>query len=217
MIQNVFFTTDCHFYHKNILKHCPERLKQIGVDPDDEELLHKHDQWLIDLWNASIGKKDIVYIVGDFSFANVEWTQKLMGKLNGKKYAMIGNHDQTIRRLEMRNYFEQVCEMKMVTFKKSQYDFLEEDFQVFMCHYPMVTWPSKHYGCVQVHGHCHGRLDDFNEASPDLRVDAGIDGKLAGFKPISLEQLYKYFKNKTKGEKFVKYANEKREENSMII
>lgn len=105
----------------------------------------------------------------------------------------------------------------MVTFKKSNFNFLDEDFQVFMCHYPMVTWASKHYGVVEAHGHCHGRLDDYNEATTDLRVDVGIDGKLANFNFITLEQIYRYFKEKTKGEKFIHYAMEKKNENSMVI
>lgn len=213
----VFFTADTHIFHKNILKHCPERLNQIGIGELDDEAMSLHDQWLIDTWNKKVGKHDVVYIVGDFSFANVEWTQKIMGKLNGKKFIILGNHDKTCSKVEMQNYFVQVTQMKAVVFRKDQWDFLDEDFQVFLCHYPMITWPSKHYGCVEAHGHCHGRLDDYNEASTDLRVDVGIDGKLANFSLISLEELYCYFKNKTKGEKFSKYASDKKEENTMII
>ncbi|MDD7621917.1 MAG: hypothetical protein SOY33_00405 [Candidatus Onthovivens sp.] len=42
-----------------------------------------------------------------------------------------------------------------------------------------------------VHGHCHGNIDEFNESSKDLRIDVGLDGKLANYNFVPLEQLYK--------------------------
>lgn len=213
MEQKIFIISDIHFYHKNILKHCPERQKI--CDANDENDVESWDKWMIEKWNTTIGKKDIVYILGDFIFGSQESARKLLDKLHGKKFLILGNHDKGVDKLE--NYFEQITQQKLVTFKKSNFDFLDEDFQVFMCHYPMVTWASKHYGVINTHGHCHGRLDDYNEASTDLRVDVGIDGKLANFNFITLEQLYRYFKEKTKGEKFIHYAMEKKNENSMVI
>lgn len=194
------------------MKHCPLRGEINGFNVDDIEA---HDKWLIEKWNSTIGKKDIVYIIGDFAFGSPECVKKLLGKLNGQKFLILGNHDKSSDHLD--GYFKQITQMKMATFKKSNYDFLEEDFMVYMCHYAMVVWPSKHYGAVQAMGHSHGRLDDFNEESTDLRVDVGIDGKLAKFGFVSLQQLYSYFKEKTNGEKFLKYATEKKEEREMII
>ena len=215
MITNpqIWFTSDNHIHHRNILKHCPER--QNICSAKDENDVEAWDKWMIDKWNSTIGKKDIVYILGDFIFGSQESAKKVLDKLHGKKFLILGNHDKGVDKLE--NYFEQITQQKLVTFKKSNFDFLDEDFQVFMCHYPMVTWASKHYGVINAHGHCHGRLDDYNEASTDLRVDVGIDGKLANFNFITLEQLYKYFKKKTNEEKFLHYAMEKKNENSMVI
>ena len=213
MEQKIFIISDIHFYHKNILKHCPERQKI--CDANDENDVESWNKWMIEKWNTTIGKKDIVYILGDFIFGSQESARKLLDKLHGKKFLILGNHDKGVDKLE--NHFEQITQQKLVTFKKSNFDFLDEDFQIFMCHYPMVTWPSKHYGVVNAHGHCHGRLDDYNEASTDLRVDVGIDGKLANFNFITLEQLYKHFKEKTIGEKFIHYAMEKKNEYSMVI
>lgn len=211
--QQIWFTSDNHIHHRNILKHCPER--QNICSAKDENDVEAWDKWMIDKWNSTIGKKDIVYILGDFIFGSQKSARKVLDKLHGKKFLILGNHDKGVDKLE--NYFEQIIQQKLVTFKKANFDFLDEDFQVFMCHYPMVTWASKHYGVVEAHGHCHGRLDVYNETSTDLRVDVGIDGKLANFNFITLEQLYRYFKEKTKGEKFLHYAMEKKNENSMVI
>lgn len=213
MGQQIWFTSDTHFHHRNILKHCPDRQKICNAK--DENDVEAWDTWMIEKWNSTIGKKDIVYILGDFIFGSQESARKLLDKLQGKKFLILGNHDKGVDKLE--NYFEQITQQKLVTFKKANYDFLEEDFMIFLCHYAMITWPSKHYGVVQCMGHSHGRLDDYNEESTDLRVDVGIDGKLANFNFIKLEQLYSYFKEKAKGEKFLHYAMEKKAEKEMII
>jgi calcineurin-like phosphoesterase family protein len=199
----VWFTSDTHVSHKNILKHCPGRAEAGKFDIDDVEA---HDKWIIDVWNSTIGKRDIVYILGDFSFASPDIIKKqILPKLNGQKYLILGNHDKSSEHLQ--GYFTQITQMKEAVFKRKNFPFIEEDsFRVFMCHYPMVTWEGKQYGVVQIHGHCHGRLDGYNEKSIDLRVDVGIDGKLADFKPVSLDELYKYFKKKTGGKDIREYA-----------
>lgn len=209
----VFFTSDTHFFHKNILKHCPSR-KELCNASDENDIV-SWDKWMVDEWNKTIKKHDIVYIIGDFAFGSAELSKKILGKLNGKKFLILGNHDGSSDKLN--NHFIQITQQKMAVFKKEQYDFLDEDMQVFMCHYPLITWPSKHYGAIQLHGHCHGRLDAYNEESPDLRVDIGIDSTIAEFKPIPLEKIYQYFKTKTNGKSFKEYAIEKKEENNLII
>ena len=211
-IPNTWFIADLHFRHKNVLKHCPKRAELGGFQIDDVEA---HDKWLMEKWNSTVAKKDTVYIVGDFSFAPSEHVKKLLSKLNGNKFLILGNHDQSSSKLT--NYFVQITQQKMVVFKKSNYDWLDEDFQVFLCHYPMVTWPSKHYGSVNVHGHCHGRLNRYNEESTDLRVDVGIDSETFGNDFVEVRTLYEYFKNKRAGEKFIHYANRMKEQMEMPI
>ena len=66
-----------------------------------------------------------------------------------------------------------------------------------------------------VHGHCHGRIDEYNRSTGDLRVDVGIDGTLArecgGF--ISLEGLYQYFLSVAQMNNFARYVADNREKN----
>lgn len=214
---NIWFTSDLHFSHKNILRHCEERIKAFGIPNNisEEEKVQLHDKYIIKLWNKTVSKKDTIYVLGDFSFANTESTKKIISKLNGNKFLILGNHDKSSEKLE--GYFKQITQMKEIIFKKDNFNFLEEDFGVFCCHYAMITWSRKHYGVCQLMGHSHGRMDDYNEASADLRVDVGIDGKLANFNFISLEQLYKYFKDKVNKKLFAEYAQEMKSENSTII
>ena len=126
------------------------------------------------------------------------------------------NQDVYKRQDHLFNYFKSISQIKEVKFRKSNFSFLEEDFDVIMCHYHMINWNRKHYGSVEICGHSHGRLDDYNLESPDLRVDVGIDGKLANYELISLEKLYNFFKEKAEGKLFADYAREKKNENMLI-
>lgn len=204
-MNKVWFTADTHFSHKNILKYT-HRPEVFGLDLESETFIEEHNQWLIDKWNSTVGKKDTVYILGDFSFANQEETKKILEKLHGIKHIVYGNHDMSARKLT--NYFESCSDIKEVIFKKSTYPFLEEDFSVEMCHYPILSWNRRNYGSCMIHGHCHGNIDDINKASNELRVDVGIDGSLANYEFISLEDLYYYFKTITNGELFLDYVRQ---------
>ena len=62
-----------------------------------------------------------------------------------------------------------------------------------------------------IHGHVHGTLDNFNEQSNELRVDVGLDARLAKENDglIELEALYNFFIEKKKKlgvEKFGDYS-----------
>lgn len=207
----VWIVADTHLGHKNIIKHCPHRAVVGGFDIDD---MAAHDEWLINIWNTTVNKHDTVYIIGDFSFHDRERTIKLLNRLHGKKHLILGNHDKSSYQLE--NYFVSISLRKEVTFKKECFDFLLEDFGVVFEHYPMLVWNKKHYGIVQMHGHSHGRLDDFNANSFDLRIDFGFDGRLANYNLVSLEKAYNAFKTKAQNMLFSHYANEKKTENMLI-
>ena len=180
-MNQIYFTADLHFGHPNIVKHS---IKRPFSDPKD---IAWHDEWLLQLWKCTVDKHDTVYILGDLTFLKSEDARHLLEKLPGQKFLIEGNHDGSIQ--AYKNYFKGVYQIKEMTFKPTVAPFLKEDFKVVMCHYPMVTWPSKHYGCVNVHGHCHGNLDDYNDTSTDLRVDVGLDGRLAEYGFVSLGKL----------------------------
>ena len=205
----VWFTSDIHFGHKNVLRFCKKRQEKMGIDLEDPDFDEKHRLYLIEQWNKTIGKKDIVYILGDFSFYNREGTRRILEKLNGKKHLILGNHDKSCKGLE--NYFESVSQIKTVDFKKHEYDFLDENFIIEMCHYPIFSWNRRQHGSCHVHGHTHGSCDALNKQSKELRVDVGYDGELGNLDFISLEDLYKYFKSITGELTFKQYIEKKME------
>ena len=56
-----------------------------------------------------------------------------------------------------------------------------------------------------LHGHCHGKLDEHNRLSNDLRFDLGIDGELA---IRAGELIYEAAMEKTGGVPFHQYAKQ---------
>jgi calcineurin-like phosphoesterase family protein len=198
--EKIWFVSDLHFSHKNILKYSTGRGEELGLDLDSPDMLSKHDEALIRRWNMTVGKHDVVYILGDLSFAKAEDTRIILGRLNGKKHLIIGNHDQSCRGLD--NYFVSTSQIKEVTFKKTLFPFLDENMHCVLCHFPLMAWNRRMHGSCMVHGHLHGSGDDFNEMSEELRVDIGFDSRLADFGLVSLEQLYEHFKRVRKGRSY---------------
>lgn len=215
MPQNIWFTADLHIGHKNILKHQPNRIKHMNLSSEND--VENHDKWLINYWNNTVKREDIVYICGDFIMGNKQFTEKVLKQLVGNKHLILGNHDRNW--LDLNKYFQSVSFIKELKFKPENHPFLKETFEVTLQHYAMLIWDKKHYGSCQVMGHSHGSLDVYNESTNDLRVDVGFDSKLANFEFVSLEKLYNYFKEKTKGMPFLDYAIEKRKEldNSFLV
>lgn len=208
-MNNIYFTADLHFGHKNILKHCPERPGAMSED------CMQHDEWLLNLWQETVDKWDSVYILGDLTFLKSDDARHLLEKLPGRKYLIEGNHDGSIRAYE--NYFVSVNQVLDIVIKPSRAPFLKQNLQLSLCHYPMLTWNHKPYGSIMLHGHCHGKLDEYNQQSADLRFDVGIDGVLSRrvgaekgtcFALIPLETIYKVAMEKAGSDDLRCYASQ---------
>ena len=90
-MNKIYFTADLHFGHTNILKHQPNRL--FAGENDST----KHDEWLLELWRNTVGKKDMIYILGDLTFLKSEGARLLLEKLPGRKYMDGDMESQTLR------------------------------------------------------------------------------------------------------------------------
>jgi calcineurin-like phosphoesterase family protein len=200
----VFFISDTHFHHANILYFKPKRRELAGISLEElqkgnkEACMNQHDEWLINLWNNQVGKRDVVYILGDFCLGNKELTRKILSRLNGRKYLIEGNHDKSCKGNE--NYFEWIGQIKEAKFTHEMFPFIDEKetFCLEMCHFPMIAWNRRPHGTVHACGHVHGALDSYNEQSEELRVDVGLDASLANYQLIPLEKIYGYMKDKVK-------------------
>ena len=206
----IWITSDLHFGHRNILKYCKGRIprvkewgRQHGIDVTDKNIVDVMDMWLVDIWNSTVAKHDKVYILGDFSFKTRAENEKLLDKLNGKKYFILGNHDGNSDTLyEKFEYIRSISELK-VGHKSG------DDTVCFeLCHFPMKSWNRMEHGTIQLHGHCHNNMSKTNFMSGELRVDIGLDSDLANYGFVTPEMVIEYFNRITNGKTYREYAKQ---------
>ena len=103
---------------------------------------------MIELWNSTVTKNDLVYVLGDFSFYNGEKTNEILKQLKGKKILIVGNHDYKFLQDKKfdKNLFEEITMYKVIKKKKTV---------ICMCHYPLAEWDKKHCGSIHLYGHIH--------------------------------------------------------------
>lgn len=178
--QRIWFTSDTHWGHLNIIKFCNRPWKTV------EEM----DEALIENWNSAVSKDDIVFHLGDFAFApNWRW-KELLSRLNGHIYLILGNHD--VSRWpgdSVMTLFEQV----------SQQMFLKVDNkQIYLSHCPLLCYDGTYRSSENViwalSGHTH--IQKINNSGKDFerlkymlpsQYDVGVD--FNDYTPISYEKL----------------------------
>lgn len=166
----IFFTSDTHFCHANILKYCPNRV----FDSVDE-----HDEHLIRVWNDKVKEDDIIFHCGDFAFGPIEKSYDILDRLKGKKVLITGNHD--VRHMKSQ-YFKEKWKAIFRGYHEVEVRFEQHTQLIVLCHYPLQTWNKSHYGSFHFHGHCHGKpirlqLKHMIDIGVDLSPDFAPWGK----------------------------------------
>jgi calcineurin-like phosphoesterase family protein len=131
---DVWFTSDTHLGHKNILEYEKEARPFETVEEMNEALISN--------WNDTVRPKDIIWHLGDFAFgrSNVE----LAGRLNGRKRLIMGNHDVYNNSVYMA-YFEKLFG---VTYWK----------RCVLSHIPVHVGNLGSRALLNVHGHLHSNV-----------------------------------------------------------
>lgn len=78
-----YIISDLHFGHKNIITYCDRPFKSVK----------EMDATMIKNWNKVVKGDDSVYILGDFALGSKEYVANIVKQLKGKKYLILGNHD----------------------------------------------------------------------------------------------------------------------------
>lgn len=189
----IFFTSDQHFGHANILTYCNRPFANV----------HEMDDALIARWNERVGDKDVVYHLADFTFGNLDSAIHYFSQLKGMIYILSNpwHHDKRwIAALQSSRtcmttasgnivyLLPPMVVLEDVTINKDS-----RGVPAVLCHYPLAEWDRKHYGSIHLHGHSHGNykpIDDafFNPgASKDLILDVGVD--CHDFYPVSMPEI----------------------------
>lgn len=169
-MRNIFYTSDLHFGHYNIIKYENRPFNSI----------ESMTEGLIQNWNSKLTKNDIVYILGDFAFQNrvnsIEDIQNILLRLNGEKHLIIGNHDNWVNKKQFNpRLFESI---------NYYLEIKDKSRDVILCHYPIENWNGMTYGSIHLHGHLHSNPTTLNRKN---RFNVGTDNW--NYFPVTLDEI----------------------------
>ncbi len=168
----VYFTSDPHFGHANIIKYAKRPFASV------EEM----DRAMINRWNSRVGPGDTLYCLGDWciwrgSRSIDEVAASYREQLKAGRIVLLwGNHDRKGRRNEkFQRLFDGVFDLLELAVGAQL---------IVLCHYAMRVWNRSHHGAFHLYGHSHGSLPD----DPAARsFDCGVD--CFDFYPVSFDEV----------------------------
>lgn len=171
---NVWFTSDTHFGHDNILKYADRPFKT------EKEMTTT----LIENWNKTVPVDGIVIHAGDFAFSSTAYAQGILDALHGRIHFVVGNHDKTVlKNAHLRERFLTIDDILDIRIKDDKLD-IDEAYLV-VCHYPLLSWRASNYGSIHLYGHVHGNL-----VHPKINTyEIGVD--VNNYCPVSYEEIKK--------------------------
>lgn len=195
--QTVWFTSDLHLDHSNIIKYSNRKFlsakdqeefdflkgkwdrSKYRISKESTDMMNDH---IIDNINKFVKKDDILFHLGDFTFAPKfsyrDTARYFMDRINCENvYNIWGNHDHR----EIEPLFKDCFSLVEVYIDNQLY---------VLCHYCMLTWNKSHHASIQLYGHSHSNLEEFAETVMPGRksIDVGIDNAykvLGEYRPFS--------------------------------
>lgn len=174
-MSDAYFISDEHYGHENIIKYCnrPHTDARDGI----EKLIAAH--------NAKVHKGAITYHLGDLFWHTLTEGQciDILNRLNGQHAFIWGNHDERIEdspALQSKFVF-----VRHVAQIDTKVDGVKQ--KIWLSHYAHRVWPSSHKGSWHLYGHTHGKLDEGDNFSFDVGVDALH--RCGDMSPLSLEEV----------------------------
>lgn len=159
-MHTTFFISDLHFGHAKVLEFSPNRFGSC---------IEEHDEWLVDNWNRTVGKKDTVWVLGDVAFG--QHGMKHLSRLKGFKKLIMGNHD-TYALKNYTQHFSKIC--GIVKFK-----------QAWLSHCPIHPGEFRQQ-LFNIHGHVHN-------ATVDDRRYINVCVEALNGTPAAYEEIVKCF------------------------
>ncbi len=171
----VYFTSDLHFYHDNIIRSVNRPFKDFN----------SMNKTLIKNWNSKISASDEVYILGDVTMKGPELAMECLSQLKGRKYLIHGNHDRFVAHSDFDpSVFGWIKEYAEITVFNTRF---------VLFHYPIAEWNGYFKGAIHLHGHQHNHEDyNFKNLEQGIRrFDVGVDANYMF--PVSAQEILDFF------------------------
>jgi calcineurin-like phosphoesterase family protein len=166
---SIYFTSDTHYGHANIIKYSKRPFN------DAAEM----NKILVKNWNKKVTPNDEVYHLGDVGMGREDFISGILGRLNGRKYLIKGNHD--------KKTWKAASFQKHWIWIKDYFELTVNGQFIVLHHYPELTWNKGHHGSWMLHGHCHHSIDHLNVDT--TRLDVGVDGPGFDYSPLSFDEV----------------------------
>lgn len=181
MTDKIFFWSDPHFFHKNIIKYC-DRPWNDGKDENNETIITDDNvlamnETLIENFNSVVPKDGITWCLGDFCLGPDQKMHipEIMSRLNGKVNLVLGNHDHHNVKFYYEAGFNKVYDRPVII----------NDF-VVLSHAPMQFVKAPFFN---IYGHVHDS-DTFKTWSKD---SCCVCVERHEYKPVSWKQIQEKF------------------------
>lgn len=175
----IFFTSDPHLFHTNILRLCNRPFETI--ETMNETIISNH--------NSVVTDNDTTYNLGDLFYkTNPTNVARTLEKFNGKIKILPGNHDKVLQQARNNGYLKDLISSGKVEiigdFYPSQtIKVLEIEKKIIVIsHYALRSWPHAFRGSIKLFGHSHGKLPPLYRS-----FDVGVDAW--NFFPVSFTQV----------------------------
>ena len=172
---NLWFTSDTHFGHTNIIKYCDRPFKD--VTQMNEELIRR--------WNETVPEDGIIFHLGDFCFGGSREWNDIMCRLHGKIYLILGNHDMKVIRQVHVGRFERITQQMSIRVGGQS---------IILNHNPFLAYGGSYRDVWQLFGHVHsGPRSRTGLDHPRLnyllprQYDVGVDNN--DYRPVSFYEV----------------------------
>ena len=133
------YISDWHYGHDNI----------IAFDNRPFKNVDEMNKVLVDNWNSVVTAGDIVYVLGDMFWCNLNVSIPVLNGLNGQKFLIKGNHDRCNDGRFLKKFV-----------KVTEYLEIDDDGRkVVLCHYPIPCFKNHFYGWYHLYGHVHSSFE----------------------------------------------------------
>lgn len=187
----IYFTSDWHIGHKNIL--------QLDQRPFSN-LEDMHDT-LVSNFNSVVGRNDVTYFLGDMGLCSTSLLGSVINRLNGIRILIRGNHDRNINAMYSAG-FHAVTE-------KAQFSIGEHI--ITMSHCPLIGVPREEtttgenwhneqkygkkfafedIGQYHLHGHIHSSPLNKKKKILGRQMDVGVAAW--HYKPVSWDDIQSF-------------------------
>jgi calcineurin-like phosphoesterase family protein len=184
--KNVFFISDLHLYHANVIKYD----KRPFLMENGELDVWSMGKTIMENWNNVVTQNDVVFNLGDLHFGNSSAALGFIKKLNGTIHHIMGNHDSL---KDLKHYvFASINDyVDLSIINDANY----KNLHFVLMHYPIYSWNRQHHDSIHLHGHCHGNLhngETSNYYQNRKVMDVGCN--LIDYTPISYKKVLEKFK-----------------------